>query len=116
MQPGDLETPRISSAALGRKRGLSLYHYRTSLQEKKQKDEREQTPCSLRLLQGDSGYDSPMKMIAFVIPNETSRKKIFSFAVSVDHAEELTGLDFFSGLEDSLEDHLESSVSFDLWQ
>ena len=57
-----------------------------------------------------------MKMIAFVIPNETSRKKIFSFAVSVDHAEELTGLDFFSGLEDSLEDHLESSVSFDLWQ
>ena len=58
----------------------------------------------------------PMKMIAFVIPNKTSRKKIFSFAVSVDHAEELTGLDFFSGLEDSLEDRLESSVSFDLWQ
>ncbi|MBR2365203.1 MAG: DNA/RNA non-specific endonuclease, partial [Lentisphaeria bacterium] len=26
----------------------------------------------------------PMKMIAFIVPNETSRKRLFSFAVSVD--------------------------------
>ncbi|MBQ9755561.1 MAG: DNA/RNA non-specific endonuclease [Lentisphaeria bacterium] len=59
---------------------------------------------------------SPMKMIGFVIPNQTSKKNLSAFAVTVDHVEEVTGLDFFSGLEDSLEDKLESSFSFDLWQ
>ena len=40
-------------------------------------------------------------MIAFVIPNETSKRQLPSFSLSVDSVEKLTGYDFFSNLDDS---------------
>lgn len=58
----------------------------------------------------------PMKMIAFVIPNETSKKQLPSFSLSVDSVEKLTGYDFFSDLEDRLEDFLESHSDYTKWQ
>ena len=36
----------------------------------------------------------PMKMTGFIVPNETSKRRLASFAVSVDEVERLTGYDF----------------------
>lgn len=52
---------------------------------------------------------APMKMIAFIVPNKTSKRRIASFAVSVDKVEELTGFDFFYDLDSELEEFLESN-------
>ena len=58
----------------------------------------------------------PMKMIAFVIPNETSKRQLPSFSLSVDSVEKLTGYDFFSNLDDRQEDFLESHSDYTKWQ
>ena len=57
----------------------------------------------------------PAKMIAFIIPNQTSKKRLASFAVSVDTVEYLTGFDFFSSLPDEEEEKMESAFSFNDW-
>ncbi len=61
--------------------------------------------------------DPEKKAIAFIIPNETSTERIESFATSVDEVENLTGIDFFSGLmEKSLEEELEANFDVTLWK
>jgi len=55
------------------------------------------------------------KMIAFLIPNENSEKPLQNYIVPVDSLENLTGIDFFSELLDSIENHLESSISLSSW-
>lgn len=55
------------------------------------------------------------KMIAFLLPNEKSSKPLESFVVTVDEIESRTGIDFFSDLNDSLENRLESSSNTTLW-
>jgi endonuclease G len=47
------------------------------------------------------------KMIAFIIPNESSNNPLQSFVVSVDYIESITGIDFFPELPDSVENLLE---------
>ncbi|MEH0158213.1 DNA/RNA non-specific endonuclease [Limibacter armeniacum] len=59
--------------------------------------------------------DTP-KAIAFLMPNEGSKKPFTSFVVSIDSIEKMTGIDFFPALEDSLEDKLEASTSTSGWQ
>ncbi|MBL4650572.1 MAG: DNA/RNA non-specific endonuclease [Aureispira sp.] len=56
------------------------------------------------------------KAIAFVMPNELCKQAMVSYAVSVDAVEEMTGLDFFSNLDESLEKELESSFDFSKWE
>lgn len=58
----------------------------------------------------------PMKMIAFLIPNKTTKRRIQSFVVTVDDIEKLTGCDFFSKLPDDIENELESKSDFFIWQ
>ena len=58
----------------------------------------------------------PMKMIGFIVPNQTSKRRLASFALSVDEVERITGYDFFSELDDELETHLEKSYNWELWQ
>lgn len=58
----------------------------------------------------------PMKMIAFLIPNKTTKRRIQSFVVTVDDIEKLTGYDFFSKLPDGMENELESKSDFFIWQ
>lgn len=58
----------------------------------------------------------PQKMIAFIIPNQTTKKRLASFAVTVDTVEFLTGCDFFSSLPDEEEEKMESTLSFQNWQ
>ena len=55
------------------------------------------------------------KMIAFLMPHKDSNKPLYEFVVSVDEIEKLTGIDFFSELEDSLENKLEASSSYKNW-
>lgn len=55
------------------------------------------------------------KMIAFLIPNENSENALQNYVVTVDSLESLTGIDFFSELPDSIENHLESSINLSLW-
>lgn len=57
----------------------------------------------------------PTKMIAFLFPHEDSNQPLYKFVVSVDEIEELTGIDFFSELEDSIENKLEASRSYKNW-
>ena len=58
----------------------------------------------------------PHKMLAFIVPNQTSKRRIASFAVSVDEVERITGYDFFSELDDALENHLKKEKDIKAWE
>ena len=61
-------------------------------------------------------YSEPeLKAIAFVIPNEASQLPLQHFAVSINQVEQITGLDFFPLLDDTLESKLESGFDVKLW-
>ena len=55
------------------------------------------------------------RVLAFLMPHKDSNKPLYEFVVSVDDLEQLTGIDFFPGLEDALENKLESSSSYKAW-
>ncbi len=48
--------------------------------------------------------------IGFIIPNEKSEQDIFSYKVCVNEVEERCGIDFFSALDDSIEEEVESQT------
>lgn len=56
-----------------------------------------------------------LKVIAFLIPNRPVSESYFNYVVTVDHIEELTGIDFFPQLPDSIEDNLEAKVDLKKW-
>jgi len=57
-----------------------------------------------------------LRLIAFIIPQDVqSRAPLESFLVSVDAVESATGIDFFCGLNDELENRLEAVVADRLW-
>lgn len=58
----------------------------------------------------------PPAMIGFVLPNARSSRRLDEFAVPVDAVEALTGLDFFSKLEEPEQGRLESAVNPGRWQ
>lgn len=60
-------------------------------------------------------YDETNGMIGLIVPNEGSQKMLSEFVVSVDSVEVLTGIDFFSGLEDKVENQLEKEVKLSNW-
>ena len=49
--------------------------------------------------------------IGFVLPNASIKGDIMQYTTSIDKVEELTGIDFFWGLEDSSEIKIESNLS-----
>ena len=55
------------------------------------------------------------KAIAFLMPNEHCAYPVVGYATTVDEIEEITGLDFFSGLDDDEETELEAMKSIDGW-
>ena len=57
-----------------------------------------------------------MKMIGFIVPNQTSKRRIYSFAVSVDKVEQATSYDFFSQLDDEFENSLEANIDVFTWK
>lgn len=60
--------------------------------------------------------DNNPKMIAFLIPHQDSEKSLYSFTVSVDELETLTGIDFFKELDDELEGKLEANTNYKNWR
>lgn len=58
----------------------------------------------------------PCKMISFIVPNQTSKRRVASFTVTVDEAERITEFDFFSGLDDATENKLEAEADFKMWE
>jgi|TARA_B110000211_G_scaffold223788_1_gene274113 endonuclease G len=58
-------------------------------------------------------YDpSEQKMIAFVLSNKKAEYTLSHYVTSVGYVEEITGINFFSGLEDELEKRLESHKEY----
>lgn len=61
-------------------------------------------------------YKEPeLKGIGFVLPNESSKKSLQTYAVSIDSVEALTGIDFFPAVPDSSEEVIEATVGIDKW-
>lgn len=57
----------------------------------------------------------PCKMIGFIVPNETTKRRVPSFVVSVDDIEKLTGNDFFNNLPKKDEAIFEAQKDINLW-
>jgi endonuclease G len=55
------------------------------------------------------------KMIGFLVPHKESKSALYEYTVSVDEIEKVTGIDFFPGLEDSLENELEKYANYKKW-
>ena len=73
------------------------------------------------LYQDDADRSSPddsasLMAIGFVIPNQKCEEDFWHYAVSVDEVEGLTNLDFYSLLDDDIENSAEASYSADKWQ
>lgn len=56
-----------------------------------------------------------IKGIGFIMPNEKSQKSIYSYAVSIDEIEKITGINFYSQLEQSIQDNVEANKLLKLW-
>lgn len=56
------------------------------------------------------------KMIGFLLPHKKHLKNVRNFVCSVDKIEEITGIDFFPGIEDMKESQLESSIDQGEWE
>ena len=58
-----------------------------------------------------------IKGIAFILPNEISYEPLFKYATTIDHVEEVTGIDFFpETLSGELETKMEGTFNIDLWE
>ena len=55
------------------------------------------------------------KAIAFIMPNKELKYPVSSYAVDINEVEEVTGINFFYQLEDSLEEHLEAQKDISIW-
>ena len=55
------------------------------------------------------------KVIAFLMPHKDSKQPLYKFVTSVDKVEALTGIDFFSELDDAIENRLEASSTYKDW-
>ena len=64
------------------------------------------------LLQNDNGE---WEAIAFMFANESGRKPLSTYAMSVEEMQVITGIDFFPALPDSIEAVIESRVDFTKW-
>lgn len=54
--------------------------------------------------------------IGFIIPNKKCKDTFWDYAVTIDEVERRTGLDFYSLLDDHLEDKLESEYALENWK
>ncbi len=70
-------------------------------------------PMFYKVILDRSGPD--IKAIGFVLPNESSKKQLSEFAVSVDDVEAAAGIDFFPFLPDNFENELEKQCEPEKW-
>jgi endonuclease G, mitochondrial len=55
------------------------------------------------------------KMIAFLVPSQDSQKPLYEFVIETDKLEKITGIDFYPGLPDNIENDLEKSADYKSW-
>ncbi len=61
-------------------------------------------------------YSKPkIKAIAFLIPHKASNAPLYKYVASIDEIEDLTSIDFFPHLPDTLESQLEQSSDYKDW-
>ena len=61
-------------------------------------------------------YKKPeIKGIGLILANTNSDKSLQSFAVTIDHVESVTGIDFFFDLPDNIEEEVESNLDLSKW-
>lgn len=60
--------------------------------------------------------ENEQKAIGFVLPNENLTSPLVSYTMSIDELEDITGLDFFPALDDSIEDRIEAKFNVGDWQ
>lgn len=53
--------------------------------------------------------------IAFIMDNDSTRQYLSDCALTVNELEDLTGIDFFPNLDDSIEDSVEGQKNFSFW-
>lgn len=63
------------------------------------------------MVKKDDSYEG----IGFVFGNEAGHRALKLYAMPIDDVEELTGIDFFYTLPDTIEDWMESDLDMDLW-
>lgn len=68
-----------------------------------------------KVLFAPNNINGSAQMIGFLFPNEKTSEDHFAYAVSVDEIEKRTDLDFFSQLDDAVENQLESTFSTTVW-
>lgn len=56
------------------------------------------------------------KALGFVFQNEDTKHKLSHYVCTVNEVEEMVGFDFFSSLDDSVEDVIESISDINLWE
>lgn len=62
-------------------------------------------------------YKEPeIKSIGFILPNKKGEKALAAYATSVDNVEKITNIDFFTNLDDSQEEIIESSYDIGKWE
>ena len=54
-------------------------------------------------------------MLAFVIPNQDTHMPFTTFVTSVDEVEKVTGIDFFTNLDEEVERRCESRSDLTKW-
>lgn len=60
-------------------------------------------------------HETPMRVVAFILPNEDANKDLASHATTVRNIEHLTGINFFETLPTAEQDRLETSVHLHSW-
>jgi endonuclease G len=61
-------------------------------------------------------YKAPeIKAIALLLPNKKGEGRLSSYAVTIDHLERITGIDFFPALPNDMEEMLESRKDISRW-
>lgn len=55
------------------------------------------------------------KALGFIYPNEHNNQMMSHYLASVDEVEEVSNIDFFSFLEDSIEDKIEAEPNLNIW-
>ena len=53
--------------------------------------------------------------VGFILPNGSANQSIGRYAVSMDSVEAFTGIDFFPGVADSVEEEIEGDISGEHW-
>ena len=53
--------------------------------------------------------------IGFILPNEKSDKSIYTYAVSIDEVEAITGIDFYYELDKTIQDSMEANKDLKDW-